>query len=103
MSEGAMMVAIAYLFAIEGHPVDVAFVVIALVGSLLVSYTRARAEVLGLECKVGLMSRPERIVLVAVGLIFNILPYVIYVLAVLTMYTVVQRIMHTYRQLRRGA
>jgi CDP-diacylglycerol--glycerol-3-phosphate 3-phosphatidyltransferase len=102
MSEGAMLVAIAYLFALDGHPIDVAFAMVAMIGSLLVSYTRARAEVLGLECKVGLMSRPERIVLVAIGLFFNVLPYVVYILAVLTMFTVVQRVIHTYRELRRA-
>jgi len=99
-SEGAILVAVAYLFARQGHPVDVVFVMIALLGSLLVSYTRARAEALGLECKVGLMSRPERVVLIAIGLFFNVLPYVIYILAALTTLTVVQRVIHTYRELR---
>lgn len=99
-SEGAILVAVAYLFALQGHPVDVVFVMIALLGSLLVSYTRARAEALGLECKVGLMSRPERVVLIAIGLFFNVLPYVIYILAALTTFTVVQRVVHTYRELR---
>jgi len=99
-SEGAILVAVAYSFARQGHPVDVALVVVALLGSLLVSYTRARAEALGLECKVGLMSRPERIVLIAIGLFFNVLPYVIYILAALTTFTVVQRVVHTYRELR---
>ncbi|MCZ7664257.1 MAG: CDP-alcohol phosphatidyltransferase family protein [Thermoleophilia bacterium] len=99
-SEGAILVAIAYRFADMGHAFDVAVVVVALLGSLLVSYTRARAEALGLECKVGLMSRPERVVLIAIGLFFNVLPYVVYILAVLTIYTVVQRVVHTYRGLR---
>lgn len=99
-SEGAILVAVAYLFARQGHPVDVVFVMIALLGSLLVSYTRARAEALGLECKVGLMSRPERVVLIAIGLFFNVLPYVIYILAALTTLTVAQRVIHTYRELR---
>jgi CDP-diacylglycerol--glycerol-3-phosphate 3-phosphatidyltransferase len=80
--------------------VDVAITMVALLGSLLVSYTRARAEALGLECKVGLMSRPERIVLMAIGLFLNVLPYVIYILAALTTFTVVQRVVHTYRELR---
>ena len=99
-SEGAILVAVAYVFARHGQPLDVVFVMIALLGSLLVSYTRARAEALGLECKVGLMSRPERVILIAIGLFFNVLPYVIYVLAPLTTFTVVQRVVHTYRELR---
>jgi CDP-diacylglycerol--glycerol-3-phosphate 3-phosphatidyltransferase len=99
-SEGVVLAAVAYHFAQNGRPVDVALVVLALLGSLLVSYTRARAEALGLQCKVGIMSRPERVVLIAVGLFFNILPYAIYVLVALTGLTVVQRVVYTYRQLR---
>lgn len=101
VSEGAMLAAIAYLLASRGHSVDVALVVLALLGSLLVSYTRARAESLGLDCKVGLMSRPERIILIALGLFFNVLSYVIYIMVALTAFTVIQRVVHTYRQLSR--
>ena len=100
-SEGVMLAAIAYSFARHGRDLDVALVVIALLGSLMVSYTRARAESLGAECKVGIMSRPERIVLIALGLFFSVLlPYAIYVLVALTTVTVIQRVVHTYRQLR---
>jgi CDP-diacylglycerol--glycerol-3-phosphate 3-phosphatidyltransferase len=100
VSEGAIMAAIAYWFAVQGRVVDVALVVVALLGSLLVSYTRARAEGLGLECKVGLASRPERVVLIAVGLFFNVLSYVVYIMVALTLFTVGQRVVHTYRALR---
>jgi CDP-diacylglycerol---glycerol-3-phosphate 3-phosphatidyltransferase len=101
VSEGVIFAGIAYFLAVDGdgHPVDVALVVLALLGSILVSYTRARAESLGLECKVGLMSRPERIVLIAIGLFFDVLPYVIYLMLALTAFTVIQRVVHTYRQL----
>jgi CDP-diacylglycerol---glycerol-3-phosphate 3-phosphatidyltransferase len=100
-SEGVVLAAIGYRFAVQGRSVDVALVVLALLGSFLVSYTRARAESLGAECKVGIMSRPERIVLIAVGLFFSVLlPYVVYVLVALTTVTVVQRVVHTYRELR---
>ena len=99
--EGVLLAAIAYQFAVDGQDVNVVMVVLALLGSLLVSYTRARAEALGLECKVGLASRAERVVLLSVGLIFSVLlPYVIYLLVALTLVTVVQRVVHTYRQLR---
>lgn len=103
VSEGVMLAAIGYHFAVAGRPWDAALVVIALLGSFLVSYTRARAEALGLECKVGVMSRPERIVLITIGLFFSVLlPYAIYILVFLTLVTVVQRVVHTYRQLRGG-
>lgn len=99
VSEGVVLAAIAYLLATQGRSVDAALVVLALMGSMLVSYTRARAESLGLECKVGLMSRPERVILIALGLFFNVLSYVIYIMLALTVFTVVQRVVHTYRQL----
>jgi CDP-diacylglycerol--glycerol-3-phosphate 3-phosphatidyltransferase len=101
VSEGVILAAIAYLLAAQGRSIDAALVVLALLGSILVSYTRARAESLGLECKVGLMSRPERVILVALGLFFNVLPYVIYIMLALTAFTVIQRVVHTYRQLGR--
>ena len=66
VSEGVMLAAIGYFFAARAA-LDVALVVLALLGSMLVSYTRARAEALGVECKVGIMSRPERVVLIAIG------------------------------------
>lgn len=99
-SEGVMFAAIAYLLATQARTLDVALVALALVGSVMVSYTRARAESLGLECKVGLMSRPERVILIAIGLFFNVLPYVVYIMLALTAFTVVQRVVHTYGQLR---
>ena len=101
VSEGVMFAAIAYLLAVQGRSIDVALVVLALLGSVLVSYTRARAESLGLECRVGLMSRPERVILIALGLFFNVLSYVIYIMLALTAFTVIQRVVHTYRQLGR--
>ncbi len=101
VSEGVVLAAIAYLLATEGRAIDAALVVLALLGGILVSYTRARAESLGVECRVGLMSRPERVILIALGLFFNVLPYVIYIMLALTIVTVIQRVVHTYRQLGR--
>jgi CDP-diacylglycerol---glycerol-3-phosphate 3-phosphatidyltransferase len=77
--------------------------------SQMVSYTRARAEALGVECKVGLMSRPERLVVLGVGFVLSgwhlggtsILVWVVWVLAVLTSLTVLQRMLHVMRKLRR--
>jgi CDP-diacylglycerol---glycerol-3-phosphate 3-phosphatidyltransferase len=99
ISEGIVFAAIAYRFAVDGQPVDAGLVVLALLGALLVSYTRARAEGLGLECKVGVVTRAERVVLVALGLMFGLLPEAIYLLLALTAFTVAQRVVHTLRQL----
>ena len=99
ISEGVVFAAIAYHFARHGLPVDAALTVLALLGSLLVSYTRARAEGLGLECKVGIVTRAERVVLIALGLLLGLLPAAIYLLVVLTGFSATQRIVHTLRQL----
>lgn len=99
ISEGVVFAAIAYSFAYHGQSIDAALAVLALLGSLLISYTRARAEGLGLECKVGIVTRAERVVLVAFGLLFGLLPQAIYLLVVLTAFSATQRIVHTLRQL----
>jgi CDP-diacylglycerol--glycerol-3-phosphate 3-phosphatidyltransferase len=104
VSEGMVLAGVAYLLALQGGQwaaIDAGLVVLALLGSILVSYTRARAESFGVECKSGIMTRPERIILVAIGLFFDVLPYVIYIMLALTVLTVIQRIVHTYRELGR--
>jgi CDP-diacylglycerol--glycerol-3-phosphate 3-phosphatidyltransferase len=72
---------------------------VALTGSVLTSYARARAEGLGFECTVGIMERPERIALLSVGLFlgYRVLSIVLTVLAITTTYTFVQRILHVHR------
>ena len=102
LSEGVVFMAIGVWFARHGHYWDLAACFVALMMSFLVSYTRARAEALGLECKVGLASRPERVVLLTIGLLFahwHVLTVMVWAIAVLTTYTVVQRILHVHRQL----
>ena len=102
LSEGVVLLAIGVRFAGHGSIWDLVGVFIALIMSFLVSYTRARAEALGLECKVGLASRPERIVLLAIGLFaarYHVLPAMVWAIAALTTWTVVQRILHVRRQL----
>ncbi|MBH63547.1 MAG: CDP-alcohol phosphatidyltransferase [Alphaproteobacteria bacterium] len=99
VSEGVVFAAIAYAFASQGQAGDAGMVLLALLGSLLVGYTRARAEAMGIACKVGIATRPERIVLLAFGLITGWLAFAIYVLVVLTGITVAQRIHVTLRGL----
>src|SRR5437588_8520700 len=103
MSEGVILGAIGLVLAAQGHTLALACVFVSLVGSFLVSYTRAKAEALGLKGDVGLMARAERIVLLAVALPFaglGVLPYVIYLLAALTALTVVQRMVFVRSQLQ---
>jgi CDP-diacylglycerol--glycerol-3-phosphate 3-phosphatidyltransferase len=71
-----------------------------MVTSVMISYTRARAEVLIPKCKVGFMERPERVVLVIIGGLFNRMAPVLWVIAVIGNITVIHRIWFTYQQTR---
>ncbi|MDX6618218.1 MAG: CDP-diacylglycerol---glycerol-3-phosphate 3-phosphatidyltransferase [Gaiellales bacterium] len=102
ISEGAVLCAATLVFARHGETWPVAAVFVALVASFLVSYTRARAEALGLEGKAGLMGRAERVVLLAAILLaapWGALPYGIALLAALASGTVAQRIFSVHKQL----
>ncbi len=76
----------------------VVMVAIVMTSSVMVSYTRARAECMIEKCKVGFMERPERIVLIIIGALFNRMAPVLWVLAVLSTITVIHRILYTYQQ-----
>ncbi|WP_456433396.1 CDP-alcohol phosphatidyltransferase family protein [Thermosulfuriphilus sp.] len=74
--------------------------ILALSGSLLVSYTRARAEGLGVECRVGIFTRFERILAIIIGLVFSLEGAVVVALALLANLTAIQRIFHVYKATR---
>jgi CDP-diacylglycerol--glycerol-3-phosphate 3-phosphatidyltransferase len=106
--EGIVLTAVAGYFALQGNRVATAAVVVAVLASLMVSYTRARAEALGVECKVGIATRPVRVVILAVGLVFargaslghfELLEVAVYVLAALSAITAAQRIWHVRGEL----
>jgi CDP-diacylglycerol--glycerol-3-phosphate 3-phosphatidyltransferase len=68
-----------------------------LVGSLMVSYTRARAESIGIECKRGILTRFERAVVLVIGLILNQMLITLWIMAVLSNFTALQRMYHVWR------
>jgi len=74
---------------------------IVMTGSVMVSYTRARAENSIPKCKVGFLERPERIVLIIIGALFNRMAQVLWVIAVLSNITVVHRMIYTWQEARR--
>jgi len=78
----------------------VAAAYVALAGSLMVSYTRSRAEALGVSCKVGLFTRVERYVVIVLSLIINRPQWCLVILAVGTTFTVIQRIYHVWNQMK---
>jgi len=77
----------------------VVLVGICIMGSMMTSYTRARAESLIETCKVGFLERPERVVLLIIGAIFNRMEHVLWVIAILSNWTVISRIFYTHREL----
>src|SRR5437762_2967976 len=81
----------------------VTLVAMAMIGSVMTSYTRARAENLIPSCKVGFLERPERIVLILIGALFNRMAPVLWVIVVLSNITVIHQILHTYHESRRLA
>ncbi len=112
LEEGIVLIAVGAYFASQNNQVAAAATVAAVLGSLMVSYTRARAEALGVECKVGLATRPVRVVILSIGLVFakgaslghfELLAPAVYVLAALTVLTTLQRILHVRRQLNAAA
>jgi CDP-diacylglycerol--glycerol-3-phosphate 3-phosphatidyltransferase len=102
VSEGFMLTAIAYILATHHHPVFVAVAMTAVAGSFLVSYTRAKAEAIGLRGDVGIGSRAERVVVITAGLVlapWGVLPWALVLLACTAWITVGQRVLHVRKQL----
>ena len=108
IEEGIVLAAVAGYFAAQGDDFAAAMCVVAVLFSLMVSYTRARAEALGVECKVGIATRPVRVVILSIGLIFakgagigdfELLAPAVYVIAALTIFTTFQRVWHVRNQL----
>ncbi len=79
----------------------VTLVAVAMIGSVMVSYARARAETLIPSCKVGFLERPERVVLIIIGALFNRMEAVLWVIAVLSNLTVIHRMVHTRSEARK--
>jgi CDP-diacylglycerol--glycerol-3-phosphate 3-phosphatidyltransferase len=112
IEEGVVLAAVAWQVADSGDASLAAACLLVVLGSLMVSYTRARAEALGVECKVGIATRPVRVVILSAGLLFaegelidgfDLLPAAIWAMVALTALTVVQRVWHVRSQLVVGA
>jgi CDP-diacylglycerol--glycerol-3-phosphate 3-phosphatidyltransferase len=109
LEEGIVLIAVGAYFASQHDQAATAAVVAAVLCSLMVSYTRARAEALGVDCKVGLATRPVRVVVLSAGLVFArgaslghfyLLAPAVYTLAGLAALTTVQRIVHVRSRLK---
>ena len=104
VSEAVLLLGILVLYARAQFLPGVILAGIALSGSLLVSYVRARAEAAGLECEAGLFTRVERVIILALGLLLSQIDYALVtaigVIALFSLLTTVQRLLHVRRQTR---
>jgi CDP-diacylglycerol--glycerol-3-phosphate 3-phosphatidyltransferase len=99
-SDISLFIGLIFLYSQRGRTDYVMITALAMMFAIMTSYTRARAESLIRKCKVGFMERPERIVLFMIGAFTNRMAAVLWVILVLSIFTVAGRIIHTYRELR---
>lgn len=101
-SEAVVYGGMLYYFVAEKTQPEMLLAYAAIIGSLMVSYTRARAEGLGVECRVGLFTRVERMLVLSAGLILGGITVTLWLVAILANLTAIQRIAHVWRTLREG-
>jgi CDP-diacylglycerol--glycerol-3-phosphate 3-phosphatidyltransferase len=99
LGEAAVLGGVLFHFSEGGHRQEVILAYIAIVGSILVSYVRARAEAAGLSLKEGLFTRPERVIVLAVGLMVDQVLIALWILAVVSVFTALQRLYTVWRRL----
>ena len=99
-SDLILLLGLSLYYAKWGRQFYVGLTGMVIIGSVMTSYTRARAESLIEQCKVGFLERPERIVLLIIGSLTDHMPAVLWVMAILSNWTVSQRIWYTWRELR---
>lgn len=101
-SDSVILLAIAWNLGSTQQMTGVFLALVTLIGSLIISYARARAEGLGASCTHGIMERPERLLLLFFGAVSGYMVQTLWVLAVLTHFTVLQRILFARKQLKRA-
>lgn len=100
LAEGVVLLGILFLYADEGSTSGILLTGAVMLTSLLVSYIKARAEAAGIECTVGIFTRPERIIVLALGLFINQLEIALYILAAFSLFTIGQRLVYVWRQIK---
>jgi len=98
ISEAAILCGLLIWYIPQGASIEIVLIFAVLIGSFLVSYIRARAEGLGWQCQVGLFTRAERVIVLAIGLLINQIFIALCVLVVFVFITVVQRLVYLWKQ-----
>jgi len=101
ISEAALLFGILlfYLNQYNTYSGEIKLLFLTLAGSMLVSYLRARGESLNIDCKIGIMTRPERILLISIGLLFDQLSIILWIMATLSALTIIQRFLYITRRI----
>ena len=97
LSEGIVLISFAWYFVDRGETVGALITMLGMLSSIATSYVRARAEAVGVSCLVGWITRPERVFIIAMGMIFGQILLAVSILFLLTTLTVIQRIAHVRR------
>lgn len=100
-SDAAVFIGLLLHYAIIHNVPCVLITTAALTLAMITSYTRARAECIIPKCKIGFMERPERVILLAIGLVFNRVPICLLLMAVSSFITILDRLVYTQRELKR--
>ncbi len=104
LSEAVLLLALLVVFARDRQVAESLLVGIVLVGSLMVSYLRSRIEAMGIDCKIGIFTRPERVVILALGLLFSAFDYALVIalaiIAVFSYFTAGQRLAYAWRRMK---
>jgi CDP-diacylglycerol--glycerol-3-phosphate 3-phosphatidyltransferase len=95
--ESMVFVGLAVYYARVGGEWEIPLILVVTVASLMVSYTRARAEALGVACTVGIMTRPPRVAILIVGLILDLVPAALILLAATALFTAFHRMYHVWK------
>lgn len=98
ISEAAVLCGLLIWYIPKEAKIEIVLIFAVLIGSFLISYIRARAEGLGLQCQVGLFTRAERVIVLSIGLLVNQVFIALCVLAVFSYITVVQRLLYLWKQ-----
>ncbi len=101
LAEGVVLLGILYFYADEGSTSGILLTGAVLLTSLLVSYIKSRAEAAGIMCAVGIFTRPERIIVLSLGLLINQLEIALSIIAAFSLFTAGQRLFYVWRQIKK--
>jgi CDP-diacylglycerol--glycerol-3-phosphate 3-phosphatidyltransferase len=101
LAEGVVLLSILFFYADEASISGILLTGVVILTSMLVSYIKARAEAVGIKCTVGIFTRPERIIVLTLGLLINQLDIALYVIAAFSLFTAGQRLVYVWRQIKR--